>query len=120
MAHELTVAIWGPAKGSELELAAHASAAAIEARDCARRGLRADLPGADVLASTVVCETRVETGQAIPGFLVTLTVAASAPPSRPAGDLAWLCLRVESVVSVALLELLSPMVVDVVRVTGRR
>lgn len=118
MAHKLSVEIWGPAKGSELELAAHASAAAIEARECARRGLRADLPGADVLESTVVSETRGEAGQAIPGFLVTLTVSAPMPPWWPNSDLTWLCLRVESDVSVALLELLSPMLVERVYVTS--
>lgn len=119
MAHELIVAIWGPAKGSELELATRASEAAIEARDCAWRGLRADLPDAEVLASTVARETRGEAGQEVPGFLITLTVAASLPAWRSAGDLAWLCLRVESDVSVALLELLNPMRVDGVRVAQR-
>lgn len=118
MRHMLSVAIWGPAQRSELEVAAHASAAAIEARECARRGLRADLPGADVLASAVVRETRSEAGRAIPGYLVTLTVVAPMPPRWSEDDLGWLCLRVESAVAVALLELLSPMVVDGVRITG--
>lgn len=112
----LTIRIWGPAKGSELELTARASEAAIEARACARRGLRHSLPRAVVVGSTVAREMRDEGGRATPGYLITLTIETPTP-SHPGGA-EWLRLRVESDVAVALLELLSPMVIDGVRVTG--
>ena len=115
MRRRVDIAIWGPAHGSELEVATRAGEAEIEARACALRGLRARLHDANITASAVARETRVEAGRALPGYRITLTVVASTPSWRPADDVVGLGLWVESVVSVALLELLNPMRVDGVR-----
>jgi hypothetical protein len=112
------VRIWGPAKGSELELATRAGEAEIEARACALRGLSDSLPCARVIESAVTREARIEDGRALPGYLVSLTIETRAPTWPGGGGVEWLQLWIESEVSVALLELLNPMVVDGVSVTG--
>ena len=68
-------------------------------------------------AGSSVAGTRARPYRFPAGAIVTLTVVAPMPPYWSEGDLGWLCLRVESAVAVALLELLSPMVVEGVRVT---
>ncbi|HEX9037443.1 MAG TPA: hypothetical protein VF808_10680 [Ktedonobacterales bacterium] len=115
----LHVEIWGPAKGSELELGGRASEAAIETRTCAERGLRRRLPHAAVIRSSVARVSRVRGRATVPGYLVSLVIEAPERDWLGLGfDSAALCLCVEAEVAVALLELLNPMVVDGVSVAA--
>ncbi len=118
MPYLVTVEIWGPETGCELELDMLAREAEEATRLCAERGLHASLPGASVTHVAVAREARKEGERLRPGYRVALTISAPEPLSRlsESGE-RWLRFWVESEVSVALLELINPMTVDAVSVT---
>lgn len=111
------VVIWGPKTGSELNYEADPVAAVVEASATAKRGLselcasRPGLPRARVAACDIVPQTRLEDGRARPGYLVLLLIAT---PAVGVGGEDATILRgwIESVVTVALLELISPIRVE--------
>ncbi|HEY7849399.1 MAG TPA: hypothetical protein VIC27_05000 [Ktedonobacterales bacterium] len=109
--------VWGPQAGSALANEVGWQQQETVARECVQHALAQHTPTLRAQSICVAQDCRMRGGARCPGYVITVVVSVSYEPTAPSAVCALEC-QVESHVSVALLELLTPIDVEQVEVVS--